>query len=115
METNKNLAELRDEMRAVARGDRAAPDRPTEPLAAALSSEESVELMKILINERPESIGALARRVGRAQPNVSRSLQQLARLGLVRLTKEGREVRPEAVAREVRFDLTAGTYRTVPI
>jgi hypothetical protein len=39
---------------------------------------------------------------GRAQPNVSRSLQTQADHGLVRLVREGREVRPEAIASAVK-------------
>ena len=55
-------------------------------------------------------VAALVVLTGRAQPNVSRSLQTLAKLGLVRLVREGREVRPVPVAKGVRVDLTTGTY-----
>ncbi len=52
----------------------------------------------------------LVARTGRAQPNVSRSLQLLARYNLVRLVHENREIRPELVAKEVRLNLMTGTY-----
>src|ERR1019366_5654413 len=97
--TRTSLAELREEMRGVARGERRASPLPAGPLLAALSR-DSLELLRVLL--------------GRAQPNVSRSLQTLAAHGLVRLVQEGREVRPEAVASAVTVDLATGTYETVP-
>ena len=60
-------------------------------------------------SSRPASVSALVARTGRAQPNVSRSLQLLARHGLIRLEREGKEVRPAALARSIDVDLAAGT------
>jgi DNA-binding transcriptional ArsR family regulator len=57
----------------------------------------------------------LAALTGRVQSNVSRSLQQLAQHGLVRLVQEGKEVRPLPAASALAIDLMAGTYRTVPL
>jgi len=110
----KNLAELREEMRAVARGDRGAAPIPAAPLLAALSR-EALDLLGVILRHRPETIADLVATTGRAQPNVSRSLQQLAGHGLIRLQREGREVRPVPVAREVRVDLTTGTCAAVPL
>jgi predicted transcriptional regulator len=107
----KSLSELREEMRGVARGERHASPLPAAPLLAVLTP-EAMELLGVLLRERPSSIRELVTRTGRAQPNVSRSLQLLARHNLVRLVREGREVRPEPIAREVRVDLITGTYET---
>lgn len=107
--TRKALTNLREEMRAVVRGERKAAPLPTAQLLPALSP-ESLELLRILLQERPTTVGDLAERSGRAQPNVSRSLQMLASHGLVRLTRVGREVRPEAAATELRLNLATGTY-----
>ena len=109
-----SLADLREEMRAVARGERRAAPLPAAPLLAALSR-EALELLGVVLRERPATVAELAALTGRAQPNVSRSLQQLARHGLVRLVREGREVRPEPVARAVRVDLATGTCAAVPL
>lgn len=109
-----SLAELREEMRAVARGERRAAPLPAAPLLAALSR-EALELLGVVLRERPATVAELAALTGRAQPNVSRSLQQLACHGLIRLVREGREVRPEPVAREVRVDLTTGTCAAIPL
>lgn len=111
--TRKPLTELREEMRSVARGDGRAAPLPAAPLLAALSS-ESLDLLGMLLRERPATVNELVALTGRAQPNISRSLQLLASLGLVRLTRVGREVRPEPIAASVRVDLATGTYETTP-
>ena len=108
-----SLAILREEMRAVARGDRIPSPRPAGPLLAALSP-EALELLSVMLQEHPASIADVVRLTGRAQPNVSRSLQQLATYGLVRLVRTGREVRPEPLVRTLQVDLMHGTYETEP-
>jgi predicted transcriptional regulator len=107
------LNELRDEMRSVARGEQSASALPAAPLLAALSR-DALDLLGVLLRERPASVTALVALTGRAQPNVSRSLQLLAKHRLVRLVREGREVRPEPIASAVRVDLATGTYEITP-
>jgi predicted transcriptional regulator len=111
--TRTSLTELREEMREVARGDRRASPLPAGPLLTALSR-ESLDLLGVLLRQRPPTVTALVSITGRAQPNVSRSLQTLAAHGLVRLVREGREVRPEAIVSKLTLDLTTGTYETAP-
>ena len=110
----KILSELREEMRAVARGARQPAPLPAAPVLAALSR-EALDLLGVVLRDRPATIAALVTMTGRAQPNVSRSLQLLAGHGLLRLEREGREVRPVPVACEIRVDLTTGTCATVPL
>lgn len=105
------MAELRDEMRAVAHGERQASPLPAAPLLAALSR-DALDLLGVVLRERPASVMELVDLTGRAQPNVSRSLQVLAKHRLIRLVREGREVRPEPVVRALRVDLATGTYET---
>lgn len=115
--TRTFLSELREEMRGVARGERHASPLPAAPLLAALSR-ESLDLLGVLLRQRPASIAELVSITGRAQPNVSRSLQTLAAHGLVRLVREGREgreVRPEPAASAVTVDLATGTYEAAPV
>jgi predicted transcriptional regulator len=111
--TRTSLTELGEEMRGVARGERQASPLPSAPLLAALSR-DALDLLGVLLRERPASVTELVGLTGRAQPNVSRSLQLLARHRLIQLVREGREVRPEPIARMVRVDLAAGTYETTP-
>jgi predicted transcriptional regulator len=110
----KNLSELREEMRSVARGERSATPLPAAALLAALSR-EALDLLGVVLRERPATIAALVALTGRAQPNVSRSLQQLAGHGLIRLEREGREVRPVPLVAEVRVDLATGVCAAVPL
>ena len=107
----KSLSELREEMRAVARGERKTSPLPAAPLLAALSR-EALELLAVLLRKHPASVSELVELTGRAQPNISRSLQLLARYRLIQLSREGREVRAEPMAKAVRVDLTTGTYET---
>lgn len=86
-----------------------APPRPAASLTQALTR-EALELLEMLIQEQPGTITEIAQRTGRAQPNISRSLQRLAALGLVRLNRKGREVTPQPIAGSLRIDLTTGTY-----
>jgi predicted transcriptional regulator len=101
-------------MRGVARGERRASPLPAGPLLAVLSR-EALDLLGVLLRQRPASVTALVAITGRAQPNVSRSLQILAAHGLVRLVREGREVRPDPIASAVTVDLATGTYEAAPV
>jgi hypothetical protein len=112
--TRKSLTELREEMRAVVRGERRASPLPAAPLLAALSR-DALELLGVLLREHPASVTELVAMTGRAQPNVSRSLQFLSRYRLIRLVREGREVRPEPIVKALRVDLVTGTYETTPL
>jgi predicted transcriptional regulator len=105
----KPIADLREEMRAVARGERTASPLPAAPLLSTLTS-EALELLKLISERAPGNVQELATLSGRSQPNVSRSLQVLARHGLLKMVRQGREVRPVPMAREVRVDLRTGTY-----
>ena len=109
------LSQLREEMRAVARGTRDAGPLPTRALLGILSSEGNFELLRVIVHDRPESVSRLAELTGRAQSNVSRALRELARHGLVRLERHKARVRPVATTARIDIDLALGTYRAIPI
>lgn len=113
--TKRSLIELREEMRAVARGERQASELPAGDVLDVLSVPENLDLLRIIAEEAPTSVSELALKAGRAQANVSRSLQRLATHGLIRMEREGKQVRPILIAKEVRVDLARSTYRTVQI
>ncbi len=110
--TRKSLATLRDEMRAVARGERMPSPRPTASVLTALT-DETLDLMNAIATRQATTVSGLARHLGKAQSNVSRSLQRLAGHGLVRLVREGREVRPELVSTEITVNLLERTVQAV--
>jgi hypothetical protein len=61
----KNLAELREEIRSVARGDRHPAALPAAPLLAELSR-EALDLLGVILRERPATIADLVSSTGRA-------------------------------------------------
>jgi hypothetical protein len=64
---------------------------PTEGMRIeALSSSGNRELLGIIATQQPRSISELATLAGRLQPNVSRSLNALARAGLLTVVLDGR-------------------------
>jgi predicted transcriptional regulator len=108
MKINQTGKELLEEMQAVARGDRPAPARPAAQTLSALTT-EAFALLSAMATQKPSSVSELAKLSGRTQPNVSRSLQLLAKRGIVRLVREGREVRPELLSTRIAIDLATGT------
>jgi DNA-binding MarR family transcriptional regulator len=85
--------ELRD--RLVSRKKSSADSRPTEEMRIeALSSSGNRELLEIIATRQPRSISELAALAKRLQPNVSRSINSLARAGLLTVKLEGRATIP---------------------
>jgi predicted transcriptional regulator len=70
---------------------------------------ENRELLSVIRREKPASVSALAARVGREQGNVSRSIGNLERYGLVRLVPAGRQKRPEVPVRRLKIELDLET------
>lgn len=108
----QSMQSLKKEMQAVARGERKAP------ADAAKASFESVEaVMRLLTPEnrnllatidqkKPESVAVLARLVGRAEPNVSRTLSKLEACGFVRLRQGvGKAKIPEVAIHRLTVDM----------
>ena len=115
----RSLHALRDEMRAVARGEMAAPMDAATPTyesadAVQISAEnllrlltpDNRSLLQMIDSEHPASIDALADKAGRAPANVSRTLAKFVDLGLVRLVSgQGLTKKPELTVRHVTIKL----------
>ena len=93
----QSLKALREEMKAVVRRERAAPPdaaRPsfnsTEALVRLLTPQNRA-LLALIRDRKPESVAALAKLSGRAQPNLTRTLAKLAAAGLVGVVPAGRK------------------------
>jgi DNA-binding transcriptional ArsR family regulator len=89
--------------------------RPTEEMRIeALSSAGNRELLEIIATRRPRSISELATLAKRLQPNVSRSINALARAGLLTAETQGRSTVPcltaegERKAKDLGFIKTSG-------
>ncbi|PKP77883.1 MAG: transcriptional regulator [Alphaproteobacteria bacterium HGW-Alphaproteobacteria-3] len=105
-------AEMRARTLAVARGElKPSPSDPKvwftslESLAQVLSTKNQA-LLEAIRRDEPQSLKELAGLSGRAESNLSRTLQTLAQYGFVRLNKaEGRRVVPEVLYDRVALDL----------
>jgi predicted transcriptional regulator len=69
-------------------------------------STKNQALLEAIRRDEPQSLKELAGLSGRAESNLSRTLQTLAQYGFVRLNKaEGRRVVPEVLYDRVALDL----------
>jgi predicted transcriptional regulator len=74
-------------------------------MAQVLSSENQ-ELLRIIIERKPENIHALEVVTGRRSSNLSRTLKTLERYGIVELYRNDRFVKP--VVKATDFHVTFG-------
>ena len=81
---------------------------PTVTAMARVLSDENKALLKVTREIHPDSMDALAKAVGKHAPSVSRSLHTMAQYGLVKLTKQGRTVIPQATSQRVTVDFSWG-------
>jgi len=118
--TRRSFADLEKEMRAVARGERS-PSPPPEvakddPVGAfGVLTPSNTELLQLILHNRPSSVSELSKLAGRQQSNVSRSLQDLARNGLVRLVRDGMTIRPELAAAGIGYDILSNRLTVLPL
>ncbi len=107
----QSLGSLRDEMKAVARGE-----QPTPADAARLSFNSTEALVKLLTpgyrallalirDRQPESVAVLAKLSGRAQPNLTRTIAKLEAAGLVAVITAGRKRGLRAVESKLRVEI----------
>ena len=104
-------AALRKEMKAVARGDKAAPKDAggisfdsVEALLRLLTPQNRA-LLAVIRDKKPQSIAELAELTGRAQPNLTRTLGKLEAIGFVRFTNVSRRKIPTAVIRSLKISI----------
>lgn len=104
--------EMKARTLAVARGERrVAANEPkvwftsTESFAKVLSKGNR-DLLRIIVEEAPESLDELARITGRAKSNLSRTLKTMAGYGLVRLERGERgRISPKVAHDRIELDL----------
>jgi predicted transcriptional regulator len=85
---------------AVARGEH--QPRPDEPKIwftsmrslAEVLSDDNRALLRLIREQKPESLGQLAEFTGRAPSNLSRTLKTMERYGLVEMRRDLRTVKP---------------------
>ncbi len=106
------MKELKTEILSVARGTHRAPhdagQASFESIEAVvrLLTPENRHLLSMIDEKRPSSVAELARLVGRAEPNVSRTLSKLVESGFVRLQPgSGKAKVPEVIIRHLTIDM----------
>ena len=67
-------------------------------------SERNQDLLRVILKHEPESLKELADLTGRQVSNLSRSLSKMKNIGLVKLTRNGRRVKPAVVATDFRVE-----------
>lgn len=107
----QNLRSLRDEMKAVARGERPSPSGAAGPsfnsieALVRLLTPENRQLLATIRDRKPRSVAALAEMSGRAQPNLTRTLTKLAAAGLITIEEHGRRKAPIAAVSRIVVEI----------
>ena len=107
----KSHREIREEMKAVARGENSAPADAAQPsfesaeVLLRLLTPENRELLKIIRDERPQSVADLARLTHRAGPNLLRTLAKLEAIGFIEMKSEGKRRIPISRVRKIRLEI----------
>lgn len=74
--------------------------------AAKILSENNRALLETIANMKPNSLQELALKTGRAKSNLSRTLQTMAKYGLINIEKgEGRNIKPRTIYDNIRLEL----------
>lgn len=76
---------------------------------AMVLSTENQELLKTIVERKPNSLKELAVITGRKSSNLSRTLQMMSRYGIVELQKQKKAVKPTVKA--IRFKVEFGLAR----
>lgn len=99
----QDLRSLREEMKAVARGERPAPADAAKPsfnsvdAVVRLLTPENRALLALIRDRKPRSVADLVRMSGRAQPNLTRTLAKMEAAGLIRMKAVGRRRKAPSV------------------
>jgi predicted transcriptional regulator len=107
----QNLRSLREEMKAVARGERPAPTDARSPsfnsVAAVvrLLTPENRRLLTVIRDRKPHSVADLVQLTGRAQPNLTRTLAKLEAAGFITITTLGRRKAPSATVKRIVVEI----------
>ena len=85
-------------------GDPSAWFVSTESFAKILSAPNR-EMLRIIAQEKPDSLDALATLTGRQKSNLSRTLKAMIGYGLIRMERDGRKLAPKLIHDRVVLEL----------
>jgi predicted transcriptional regulator len=107
----QNLRSLREEMKAVARGERSAPADAGKPsfnsvdAVVRLLTPENRQLLAIIRDRKPQSVAELVEMSGRAQPNLTRTLAKMASAGFITMKTVGRRKAPSVAVKKIVVEI----------
>lgn len=107
----QSLRSLREEMKAVARGERKAPADAAKPsfnsvdALVRLLTPENRQLLALIRDRKPGSVAELVQITGRAQPNLTRTLAKLEAAGFIRMKPVGRRKAPSAAIKKIVVEI----------
>lgn len=99
----QSLQSLRQQMKAVARGERPAPPDAGKPsfnsvdAVVRLLTPDNRRLLALIRDRKPQSVTELVEITGRAQPNLTRTLAKLEAAGFIRMKTVGRRRAPSVI------------------
>lgn len=102
---------LRQEMKAVARGEKPAPAYAARPsfesadVLLRVLTPDNRSLLRIIRDEHPESVADLARLSKRAESNLLRTLAKLESIGLIEMKAVGRRRMPVSRVNVLRVEI----------
>lgn len=89
-------------------------DAPSRVLIVSLSRETErilspakIELLKTILDKKPQTVGELVKALGRPKESVSRDLRMLQDYGLLSFAKMGRQKKPRVEKEVIAMPLTA--------
>jgi predicted transcriptional regulator len=107
----QNLRSLREQMKAVARGERPAPADAGKPsfnsvdAMVRLLTPENRQLLAIIRDRKPQSVAELAEMSGRAQPNLTRTLAKMESAGFITMKTVGRRKAPSVAMKKIVVEI----------
>ncbi len=107
----QNLRSLREEMKAVARGERAPPVDAAKPsfnsvdAVVRLLTPENRQLLAIIRDRKPQSVAELVEMSGRAQPNLTRTLAKMESAGFITMKAVGRRKAPSVAVKKIVVEI----------
>jgi len=107
----QSLKALREEMVAVAKGERPAPPDAnihsfnSLEAVARLLTKENRKLLSLIRDAKPQSVTELAQLSRRSQPNLTRTLNKLEAAGFVVMSVRGRQKAPKVVLQKLTVEI----------
>ena len=107
----QSLRALREEMKAVARGERRAPSDSSKPsfnsieAVVRLLTPDNRRLLALIRDRKPQSVAELGAMTGRAQPNLTRTLAKLEAAGFIRMKSVGRRKTPSVAVKRIVVEI----------